>query len=72
MSDTLERLRLIDAKELKTLLGTSEATLWRHRDAGLIPPGVKIGRAVRWRLCEIEDWIEGGCKPVSVESAAAE
>jgi predicted DNA-binding transcriptional regulator AlpA len=65
-------LQMIGAKELCELLCISEATVWRHRDAGLIPDGVKIGRSVRWRLCEIESWMEAGCKPVSAESVVAE
>lgn len=62
---------MIEAKELCELLCISEATVWRHREAGLIPRGVKIGRSVRWRLSEIEAWMEAGCKPVSAESAIA-
>lgn len=64
MADTshaLDALRLIDINELSAITGLSRATLWRHHDEGRIPAGVKIGRAVRWRLTEIRDWLDAGC-----------
>lgn len=54
-------LQLIDIEQLAVITGLSKPTLWRHNEAGLIPAGMKIGRAVRWRLVEIESWIEAGC-----------
>ena len=54
-------LQLIDIEQLAAITGLSKPTLWRHNEAGLIPAGIKIGRAVRWRLVEIESWIESGC-----------
>lgn len=60
-------LQLIDIGQLAEITGLSRPTLWRHNDAGLIPPGMKIGRAVRWRLADVEHWIECGCPPVHVE-----
>lgn len=65
-------LQMIEAKELSELLCISEATVWRHREVGLIPRGAKIGRSVRWRLAEIESWMEAGCKPVSAGTVVAE
>jgi predicted DNA-binding transcriptional regulator AlpA len=66
-------LRLIDISELARLTGLSKPTLWRHHEAGLIPAGCKIGRAVRWRLgtgdpaTGILDWLAAGC-PTRVQS----
>ena len=68
--------RLADVCELVELTGLSKATLWRHHESGLIPSGVKIGRAVRWRLrtgdpsTGILDWLEAGC-PARVEPSSA-
>lgn len=71
MTDTmhhrLDDARMIDVAELSRLTGLSKPTLWRHHDAGLIPAGCKIGRAVRWRLhtgdprTGIMDWLDAGC-----------
>ena len=56
-----ELFQLIDVERLAGITGLSKPTLWRHHEAGLIPAGVKIGRAVRWRLADITHWIESGC-----------
>lgn len=53
--------QLIDVERLVQITGLSKPTLWRHHAAGLIPLGMKIGRAVRWRLADINRWIESGC-----------
>jgi predicted DNA-binding transcriptional regulator AlpA len=52
---------LIDLKELARLLARSAASLLRDAGAGRIPRPVKIGRSVRWRRTEVEDWITAGC-----------
>jgi predicted DNA-binding transcriptional regulator AlpA len=61
MSTSTDDLRLIDVRELGRITGLSAATIWRHHEAGLIPPGHHIGRAVRWRLRDITAWIDAGC-----------
>jgi prophage regulatory protein len=58
---TTGSLQLIDIERLAEITGLSKPTLWRHNEAGLIPAGMKIGRAVRWRLADVERWIESGC-----------
>lgn len=69
MLNALANCRMVDIRELAELTGLSLATLWRHHEAGLIPAGCKIGRAVRWRLrtgdpsTGILDWLEAGCPP---------
>ena len=60
---TLDDCRLIDIGELSRITGLSKPTLWRHHDAGLIPAGCKIGRAVRWRLRDVVAWLDAGCPP---------
>lgn len=72
MTDTSpahDALRLIDIAELSAITGLSRATLWRHQEAGLIPPGHRIGRAVRWRLRDITSWIDAGCPRCDGETA---
>jgi excisionase family DNA binding protein len=50
--------RLISAQELADYLGVPVATLyqWRCRREG--PPGFRVGRHVRYRWSDIEDWID--------------
>lgn len=38
-------------------LGISQRTVWRMASAGEIPPGIRIGRAVRWPAESIKAWI---------------
>ena len=62
-----DAVRLIDVDEVKKITGLSKPTIWRHHENGIMPPGLKIGRAVRWILRSgnsmtgILDWIEQGC-----------
>lgn len=55
---------LIDVKRVSQLTSLATRTVWRYRDAGFIPPPVKVGAAVRWRARDIFRWIEEGCRPV--------
>jgi excisionase family DNA binding protein len=60
----LPQRRLIDAREVARLLGCSWRTVVRLADAARIPWGIKLGGLRRWDLKEVEDFIDGGCKPV--------
>jgi predicted DNA-binding transcriptional regulator AlpA len=51
--------RLIGVREVATMLGVSIASVWRLRAAGRLPKAVRLGGAVRWRLREIERFIDG-------------
>lgn len=70
--------RMVDIQHLSDVTGLSKPTLWRHHEAGLIPAGCKIGRAVRWRLrtgdpkTGLLDWLEAGCPTVRCNSPASE
>ena len=57
--------RLGDAKAVGQVLGCSWRTVYRLADAGMIPPGYKLGALRRWDLSEIEAFIAGGCRPPS-------
>lgn len=50
--------RLLTVAELADYLGVPPATLyqWRHRGEG--PPGFRVGRHLRYRWSDINDWIE--------------
>lgn len=49
--------RLLTADEIAEHLGFTKGTVYQKVSRGEIPY-VKLGRAVRFRLSEIEEWIE--------------
>ena len=53
--ETLDRLLTVE--ELANYLGVPIATLyqWRHRREG--PPGFRVGRYIRYRRNDVEQWI---------------
>lgn len=61
-TEALLRL-LIDGHSAASLTGISARTLHRLAERGEAPRPVRVGRSVRWRRQELEDWIEGGCQP---------
>jgi excisionase family DNA binding protein len=50
--------RLLTADEVADHLGFKTGTIYQKVSQGTIPY-VKLGRAVRFRLSEIEEWIRG-------------
>ncbi|HUF94659.1 MAG TPA: helix-turn-helix domain-containing protein [Acidimicrobiia bacterium] len=59
MMDGVEhRDRLLTVQELADYLGVPIGTLyqWRYRKEG--PPGFRVGRHLRYRWKDVEDWIE--------------
>ena len=49
-----EKLKLIGAAELAEILGISLASLYRRRSLGdALPPAVRIGSLIRWRVEDI-------------------
>lgn len=52
---------LIDAAGLAKLLSCSTRHVRRMDSARELPCPLRLGRAVRWRLDEIQDWIEASC-----------
>jgi predicted DNA-binding transcriptional regulator AlpA len=50
---------VVTGKQLCEILDISMATLGRWRKTGAIPQPVRCGRRLlRWRLAEIEKWLE--------------
>lgn len=51
--------RLLDTSEAARLLGLSPATLCKRRVSGNSPLFVKLGRSVRYRRRDLQDWAKG-------------
>lgn len=49
---------MIDVKEVATILSVSTRTVWRLVSSDQLPRPIRFGRNVRWRLADIERWIE--------------
>lgn len=47
----------LSAEEVAGLLNIGVRTVWRHRQAGKIPPPISIGGLTKWQRLDIEDWI---------------
>jgi len=57
---------LLDVKGLSALTGMSVSTIYRKRSLGEpLPRAVKLGSAVRWRLPDVEQWIEEQLEPAA-------
>lgn len=48
---------LVTAKQAALALAISERKLWQLTNCGEIP-SIRIGRAVRYRLSDLESWIQ--------------
>jgi predicted DNA-binding transcriptional regulator AlpA len=51
---------LLSQKQAARILGVSPRTLERHRVAGTGPRYARLGRLVRYRQCDLVDWVESG------------
>jgi excisionase family DNA binding protein len=56
-----DQVLLIDSKQAAKLLRVSELALWRMHHTGEMPRLVRIGRAVRWSIEALKEWVEEGC-----------
>jgi len=67
--------RLIGVRDVSELLDCSDRHVWKLSYSARLPTPVRVGRAVKWRLSDIERYIVAGCdmrmfagdrKPVAV------
>lgn len=56
--DLLRRKGLLDIRQLSEYLGVPVNTIydWGRRRTG--PPRIKVGQALRWRLADVDAWLE--------------
>ena len=50
----------VDAQQLGRLLGLSKRTIHRRDSSGQLPKAGRIGRAKRWLVDEIREWLRAG------------
>jgi excisionase family DNA binding protein len=53
-----DRDRLLTPDEVAVFLGVPLRTIYRWRSRGDGPRGYRVGRHVRYRVDDIEDWLE--------------
>jgi predicted DNA-binding transcriptional regulator AlpA len=58
LPDDLKTYRLIDRKQLKTLLPVSSMTVWRMERDGRIPKHFLIGRKAFWKLGDVLNYLQ--------------
>jgi predicted DNA-binding transcriptional regulator AlpA len=51
---------VVDAKRLATLLCCSVRSIRTWDAAGKLPPPLRLGGRVVWRVAEVRDWLEAG------------
>ena len=54
---------LVTANEIAEMVGVSSRTIWRWDSSGKVPKPIRIGKAVRWRRQDIDEWVKDGCPP---------
>ena len=54
--------KLLTQKEVASQLGISERTLERHRITGTGPRWARLGRLVRYRVSDLEQWVEASLR----------
>jgi predicted DNA-binding transcriptional regulator AlpA len=53
--------QLIDTKEFAAILKLGRTRIFEMKASGQLPRCLKIGRSVRWRLSDVNEWIQAGC-----------
>ncbi|MCA9198888.1 MAG: helix-turn-helix domain-containing protein [Planctomycetales bacterium] len=56
--------QLADDETIARMLGVCRKTVSRMADSGRMPSPVRLGRAKRWRINEVQSWISDGCPNV--------
>ena len=57
MDGTLTPTPLMNRSQVASYLGVPQRTLdtWRRRQTG--PPAIRVGRHLRWRLADVDQWL---------------
>jgi hypothetical protein len=63
--------RVLNQKEAARLLGVSTRTLERHRVTGTGPTFTCLGRLIRYRQCDLADYVDRNLRTSTSQSSAA-
>ena len=58
-------VRLLTARQVAAICGTSISTVYRHVDQGVLPQPIRLGGASRWRAGDIRKAIHGHQRPAA-------
>ena len=50
--------RLLDIDEVASYLGLTRQAVYQRRARGEFRPAIKVGASLRWRVQDVEDWLE--------------
>ena len=53
-----DELAMLTVGQVAEVLQLSQRTVWRMATIGQLPPGIHVGRSVRWPKARIEQWIQ--------------
>jgi predicted DNA-binding transcriptional regulator AlpA len=62
---------LLSQKQAAHALGLSVRTLERHRLAGTGPRYARLGRLIRYRECDLAEWVRDSLRRSTSQSSAA-
>lgn len=54
---TLPQKQLLDVQDVRALTGFSVTTIYKYVKEGIFPQPKKCGRSTRWRLADIQEYI---------------
>lgn len=57
MATTGEPERLLSLDDLCTWLQVSPQTVYKWRSLGTGPSAMRLGKHLRWRRCDVEQWL---------------
>jgi excisionase family DNA binding protein len=57
--------RLLTIGELAAFLQVPVGTIYQWRHRGIGPAGLRVGRHVRYRLRDVEAWLEAASRPAA-------
>ena len=59
MTRVIEGEKLLTARQVANILGVHVLTVHLWVQQGLLPKPLKIGHFARWKVSEIDQWVEG-------------
>lgn len=59
--ENLRAVQMLNSNDLMALLGIKKSAFYQLKSTGKLPRPVRIGTIQRWRLADVERWLEFGC-----------